>query len=390
MSSSIGHGTIGPSGSAIFRTTSHSGSVSLAYLAMPHQSATHLGSSNSNALSHGESSALNSGDSATLPSATAAGTPVASPNPNGSGAGNGTGTGNGNGSSSSVTLPMMGMAAVAASGHADGVTAPAFAGEEHAVLRSPPEARAPAVQLASRQRTVGAADSVAGDERKMAAAALGMSPAQARILGTVKEESDSREATMETREETASALLMHGSEHRIDEASEGSSEGMATTLDEIASKMEGMSDRGLDTEGTSTTDGEGLLSSAQLLAESAAGQAAHEGDRLLAQYSNRSDLVQTAAHHAVTGLGPSQARRHVFVSARQVQGHGQTGAGAPSPGHACPEDGDAVEASTAAAGSSPQGQMRDGQRLGAPVGAPVVPTRGARQDDAPSAEEDGT
>lgn len=280
-----------------------------------------------------------------------------------------------------MTLPMMGMAAVAVSSHADGVAASTPAAEEHAVLRGSPEARTPSVQLASRQRAVGAADSPAGDERKMAPAALGMSPAQARILGTVKEETDSREATMETRDETASALLMHGSEHRIDEVSEGSSEGMATTLDEIASKMEGMSDRGLDTEGTSTTDGEGLLSSAQLLAESAAGQAAHEGDLLLAQYSNRSDLVQTGARNTVTGLGPSQARRHVFVPARQMHGQVQAGAGAMAPDHVRPEDGGAStpEASMVAAGSS-----RDGQQPGEPG------LQGVRQDDAPSAEDDGT
>lgn len=314
MSSSIGHGTIGPSGSAIFRTTSHSGSVSLAYLAMPHQSANNLGSSNSNALSHGESSVINSGDSTNLPSATAAATLAASSNSNGNG--------NGSGSASSATLPLMGMAAVAAvspSSSPGESGTPATSSEEHVGLRSPLEVRSPVVQLASRQRTASQSDVGGVEERKAAAAALGMSPTQARILGTVKEETDSREATAETREGATSAVLARGREPaRIDEESErseGSSEGMATTLDEIASKMEGVSDRGLDTEGTETTDGEGVLSSAQLLAESAAGQAAHEGDQLLARYGMRSDRVLTPAEDQVTGLGPSQARRHVYTAA---------------------------------------------------------------------------
>eukprot|EP00892_Ulva_mutabilis_P006948 jgi/Ulvmu1/4625/UM002_0356.1 len=314
MSSTIGHGTLGPSGSAIFRTTSHSGSVSLAYLAMPHQSATNLGSSNSNALSHGESSAMNSGDSANLPSATAAGTPAASS------------TGNGTPSAGS-TVPLIGMAAVAAvspsSATAEGGASPAAASEEHAVLRSPQEVRQPVVQLASRQRTIGQADVSGVEERKAAAAASGMSPTQARILGTVKEETDSREGTVEMREGTASARLAGGltqeasrideESERSEERSEGSSEGMATTLDEIASKMEGVSDRGLDTEGTETTDGDGVLSSAQLLAESAAGQAAHERDQLLAQHGNRSDRTSAVVADRVAGLGPSQARRHVYT-----------------------------------------------------------------------------
>lgn len=374
MSASIAHGGIGPSSSAIFRTASHSGSVSLAYLAMPHQSTTHLGSSNSNALSHGESSALNSGDSATLPSATTAGTPLASPN--------GNGHGNGNGNSSSVTLPIMGMAAVAAAGLQDGASTPAAAAEELAVLRSSPEQRPPVVQLASRQRTVGTAgvaDPSMPEERMASSAALSMSPAQARILGTVKEESESREATMETREGAASALLAHGHEY-IDEVSEGSSEGMATTLDEIASKMEGMSEKGLDTEGTSTTDGEGLPSSAQLLAESAAGTAAHEGDRLLAQYGNRSDLVQTPAESAVTGLGPSQARRHVFVSPPQGQAGVHAHSGVPAHAHVPPERRDAQDGGGPAGTST---QVWEGQLQG----PPVVP-QGATQDDGALAGSD--
>jgi hypothetical protein len=169
-------GLAGSGPSAIFRTTSHSGSVSLAYLTQHHHSANALGSSNSNAPSHAESSAgsrdinFNSAELNQL---------VVAPGPNGS-----------------------------SPGHIESVEREISSGDEPSSSRSH-RGLSPSVALGAglgehmlgRQPSSGDAGSI--EERGPADAGRTV-PTMTRVLGTVFEGSDSHEVT-ETRDNTSSS-----------------------------------------------------------------------------------------------------------------------------------------------------------------------------------------